>query len=132
MASWGEIMIFRKFKNGEEISFCNVDTPEEALELMFDPYATDHDEIMAKMVPTIYGFQAAMGRKPDGEPGDFWDIKGYANADEVMPVESREVTLPAPQLPQTIALDCGCSVQFAGAHAKITAECRYHSPLSHR
>lgn len=94
-------MIFRKRNNSEEISFCNVDTPEEALELMFDPMATDHDEIMEKMVPTLYGFHAAMPRKPDGEPGDFWEIKGYANAEDKEPAEVRHVDSPVSQIPST-------------------------------
>lgn len=91
-------MIFRKFKNSEEISFCNVDTPEDALEFMFDPNTTDYDEIMEKMKPTIYGFHAAMPRKPDGEPGDFWEIKGYANAEDTMPAEARAVKPPVSQI----------------------------------
>lgn len=87
-------MIFRKVKNSEEISFCNVDTPEEALELMFDPMATDYEEIMEKMVPTLYGYHAAMGKKSDGEPGDFWEINGFASADDKVPAEVRGTTIP--------------------------------------
>lgn len=68
-------MIFRKFKNSKETSFCNVDTPEEALELMMDPMATNYDEIMEKMVPTLYGFHAMLGKKPDGEQGIFGKSK---------------------------------------------------------
>ena len=94
-------MIFRKFKNSEEVSFCNVDTPEEALEFMMDPMVTDYDDIMEKMRPTVYGFHAAMPRKPDGEPGDFWEIKGYASADEKEPIWVRHVELP----PQPQPLD---------------------------
>lgn len=97
-------MIFRKFKNGEEVSFCSVDTPEEALELMIDPMWTNYDEIMAYMKETIYGFQAAMPRKPDGEPGDFWEIKGFASAEDKMPAEVRKVKLPLNQIGDKIWL----------------------------
>lgn len=44
-------MIFRKFKDGEEISFCNVDTPEDALDTLLDPFADD--EIREAIEPTI-------------------------------------------------------------------------------
>lgn len=91
-------MIFRKFINSEEISFCNVDTPEEALEILLDENATYYDEVMDKMRETIYGFQAMLGKKHDGEPGDIWEIKGYANADNDMPAEVRKVKLPFGQL----------------------------------
>ena len=91
-------MIFRLFINSEEISFCNVDTPEEALETLLDENATYYDEVMEKIRETIYGYHAALGKKPDGEPGDFWEIKGYANADDAMPAEVRNVKLPFGQL----------------------------------
>lgn len=91
-------MIFRKFINGEEISFCNVDTPEEALEALLDENATYYDEVMEKMKPTIYGYHAALGKKPDGEPGDFWEIKGYASADDEMPTVVRKINPPWDQL----------------------------------
>lgn len=91
-------MIFKKFINGEEISFCNVSTPEEALETLLDGNATYYDDVMEKLQPTIYGFQAALGKKPDGEPGDLWEIKGYASADDEMPAEVRKINPPLDQL----------------------------------
>lgn len=91
-------MIFRKFINSEEISFCNVDTPEEALETLLDENATYYDEVMEKMQETVYGYQAMLGKKPDGEPGDIWEIKGYANAEDDMPAMVRKVKLPVDQL----------------------------------
>ena len=91
-------MIFRKFINSEEISFCNVDTPEEALEVLLDENATYYDEVMDKMRETVYGYQACLGKKPDNEPGDIWEIKGYANADDDMPAMVRKVKLPVGQL----------------------------------
>ena len=91
-------MIFRKFVNGEEISFCNVDTPEEALETLLDENATDHDEIMEHLRETIYGWQAALGRKKDGEPGDIIEIKGFAGAEDKVPAEVRKVNYPFDQL----------------------------------
>lgn len=86
-----DVMIFRKFKNSEEISFCSVDTPDEALEVLMDPMTTDYEEIMQYMKPTIYGWQAAMPKKPDGEPGDFWELKGF-NKDGT-PAEVHKVDL---------------------------------------
>ncbi len=91
-------MIFRLFINSEEIGFCNVDTPEEALETLLDENATYYDEVMEKMRPTIYGYHAALEKKPDGEPGDFWEIKGYASADDALPAEVRKVNPPVDQL----------------------------------
>ncbi|MDD3813240.1 MAG: hypothetical protein PHZ02_01230 [Desulfocapsaceae bacterium] len=99
----GKIMIFRQFKNNEEISFCNVDTPEEALELFMDPMSTDYDEIMEHMKPTIYGFMAALGNKPDGEPGDIWDIKAFASAEAKEPMAVRHVKIPIEQLSKIIS-----------------------------
>lgn len=91
-------MIFRKFINSEEVSFCNVDTPEEALELMLDQYATDYDEIMEHLKETIYGWHAVLGRKESGEPGDIIEIKAFGHADDETPAEIRKVKYPFDQL----------------------------------
>lgn len=59
-------MIFRLFKNGEEVSFCNVDTPQEALETLVDPFDLSAPE---SMEPTKYGFKGT-------SQGVLWEIKG--------------------------------------------------------
>ncbi len=87
-------MIFRLFINSVEQGFCNVDTPEEALETLLDEYATYYDDVMEKIQQTLYGFQAMLGKKEDGEPGDIWEIKGYASAEDDMPAEVRKINPP--------------------------------------
>lgn len=69
---------------------------------------------MDKIQETIYGYQACLGKKPDNEPGDIWEIKGYANAEDDMPAEVRNVKLPIGQLrraypelfPAPVAMKC--------------------------
>lgn len=83
-------MIYRKFKDGEEISFCNVDTPDEALETMLDPYSTVDAEIIQAIKPTIYGWHATVN-------GTFWEIKGYASAEDKVPAQVRKIIYPIPE-----------------------------------
>lgn len=108
----GDIVIFRLFKNGEELSFANVDTLEEAVDLLLDPFA--YSDVRDELI-TSEDFYA-MARVS----GNMWEIRG----DQVIPAE------PVPVEP--IALDCGCRVAIMGYHGKIVEECKYHSPLSHR
>lgn len=56
------------------------------------------DEVLEKIQETVYGYQACLGKKQDGEPGDIWEIKGYANAEDDMPAMVRKVKLPIGQL----------------------------------
>jgi len=105
-------MIFRLFKNGEEISFVNVESLTEAVDLLLDPFA--YSDVRDELI-TSEDFYA-MARVS----GNMWEIRG----DPVIPVESVSA--------EPIALDCGCRVAIMGYHGKIVEECRYHSPLSHR
>lgn len=82
-------MIYRKFKDGEEISFCNVESPQEALETLLDPYSTVDAEIIEAIKPTIYGWHATVN-------GILWEIKGYASAEDEVPAMVRKIIYPIP------------------------------------
>ena len=77
-------MIFRKFKDGEEISFCNVDTAEDALEVMLDPFADD--EIREAIEPTIHGFKAVVN-------GHLWEIKRDDKEEKMKQTKKLEFTV---------------------------------------
>lgn len=109
-------MIFRLSKNGEELAFANVDTLEEAIDLLLDPFG--YPEVRDVLV--VSGEYYAVARVNS----DLWEI----NAD-LSPVAGE--FMPAPVV-EPLSLDCGCLVEMTGTHSKIIEECRYHSPLSHR
>ncbi len=109
-------MIYKLYKNGEEISFANVDTIEEAADLLLDPYG--YQEVQERLEFTAYYAVAHVN-------GDTWEIKG-----DYIP-EPAGGFKQAPAVKQ-FALDCGCLIKMTGTHARIITECRYHSPLSHR
>ncbi len=109
-------MIFRLFKNGEEISFTNTNSIDEAIDLLLDPFACSdvRDELI-----TSEDFYA-MARLN----GNMWEIR----ADLAEPAGD---SMSAPVV-EPLTLACGCMVEISGTHGNIVEECRYHSPLSHR
>lgn len=109
-------MIFRLFKNGEELSFCNVDSIDDAVNMLLDPYA--YPEVKDVLVISEEYYAVAHLNN------DTWEIR----AD---PTPAAGEFIPAPVV-EPLSLECGCLVMMTGTQGKIIEECRYHSPLSHR
>lgn len=109
-------MIFRLFKNGEELAFANVDTLGDAVDLLLDPFG--YPEVRDELVVSEEYYAVARVNS------DLWEIRA-----DLAPVAGE--SMPAPAV-EPLTLDCGCLVEMTGTHSKIVEECRYHSPLSHR
>lgn len=109
-------MIFRLFKNGEEISFCNVNEMNEAVDLLLDEFG--YPEVRDALVISESFYAVAH------VDTDIWEIKA-----DPAPAAGEFMSAPAVE---PLTLDCGCLVEMTGTHSKIIEECRYHSPLSHR
>jgi len=112
----GDIVIFRLFKNSEEISFTNTDSIEEAVDLLLDPFA--YSEVRDELVISEEYYAVARVNS------DLWEIRA-----DLAPVAGEFMSAPAVQ---PLTLVCGCLVMMTGTQGKIVEECRYHSPLSHR
>lgn len=110
-------MIFRLFKNGEELAFANVDTLEEAVDLLLDPFGYPEVRDVLAVSEEYY----AVARVNS----DLWEIR----ADHALEPAGDSMSAPVVE-PLTLA--CGCMVEISGTHGNIVEECRYHSPLSHR
>lgn len=110
-------MIFRLFKNGDELSFANVDTLGDAVDLLLNPFG--YPEVRAELVVSEEYYAVARVNS------DLWEIR----ADHAL--EPAGEFIPAPVV-EPLSLECGCIVDMTGLRGKIVQECRYHNPVSHR